>query len=41
MPGLKPPAIVLSETERTVLEKLIKQHSTPQQIALRSRIIHR
>ena len=39
MPGLKPPAIVLSETERTVLEQFTKQHSTPQQMALRSRII--
>ena len=39
MPGLKPPAIVLSEKERQELETIAHRHSTPQQIALRSRII--
>jgi putative transposase len=39
MRGPKPTPIQLSEPERQGLEKLIKAHSTRQQIALRSRII--
>lgn len=39
MKGPKPPAVVLSEAERQALEKLVKAHSTPQQIALRARVI--
>lgn len=39
MKGRKPPAIDLSEAEQAGLEKLVKAHSTPQQIALRARII--
>lgn len=39
MKGPKPPAVDLSEAERQALEKLVKAHSTPQQIALRARII--
>jgi putative transposase len=39
MPGPKPPEIRLSDEERQGLEKLIRRHSTPQQIALRGRIV--
>ncbi len=39
MPGLQPEPITLTETEFSELEKLVNKHSTPQQIALRSRII--
>lgn len=39
MKGPKPPAVVVSEAERQALEKLVKAHSTPQQIALRARVI--
>lgn len=39
MPGPKPPTIILSEAERSGLQQLIQRHSTPQQIALRARII--
>ena len=39
MAGPKPPAVNLSEAERQGLEKLVKAHSTPQQIVLRARII--
>jgi hypothetical protein len=39
MTGPKPPAVNLSEVERQGLEKLVKAHSTSQQIALRARII--
>ena len=39
MQGPKPPAVNLSESEQQELEKLVKAHSTPQQIALRGRII--
>jgi hypothetical protein len=38
MKGPKPPAVDLSEAERQGLEKLVKAHSTSQQIALRARI---
>jgi transposase len=37
--GPKPPAVNLSEAEQQKLEKLVKAHSTPQQIALRGRLI--
>ena len=39
MPGLFPNPLYLTKTERSELEELIKKHSTPQQIALRARII--
>jgi putative transposase len=39
MPGLQPEPLTLTETEFSELEKLVNKHSTPQQIALRSRII--
>ena len=39
MPGPKPPEVHLSDEARQGLEKLVKRHSTRQQIALRGRII--
>jgi len=39
MPGPKPPEVKLTDDERQGLEKLVKRHSTPQQIALRGRIV--
>jgi putative transposase len=39
MPGLRPDPVTLTKTERIDLENLVNKHSTPQQIALRSRII--
>lgn len=39
MRGPKPPAIVLSDAECQELEQLARRHSTPQQIALRARIV--
>lgn len=39
MHGPKPTPIELSDAERQGLEKLVKRHQTPQQIALRARII--
>ncbi len=39
MPGPKPPEIHLIDEEHQGLEKLVRRHSTPQQIALRARII--
>ena len=39
MPGPKPPAINLTDEERQGLEKLVRRHSTPQQMALRGRIV--
>jgi transposase len=39
MRGPKPPAIVLSDAERQELEQLARRHSTPQQIAVRARIV--
>jgi transposase len=39
MPGPKSPEIRLTDEERQGLEKLIRRHNTPQQIALRGRII--
>jgi putative transposase len=37
--GPKPPAVHLTDGERQALEKLIKRHSTQQQVALRARIV--
>ena len=39
MPGPKPPEIKLADDERQNLEKLVRRHNTPQQIALRGRIV--
>lgn len=39
MPGPKPPKVTLTDIERQSLEKLVKARSTPQQYALRARII--
>jgi putative transposase len=39
MRGPKPPVVNLREAERQGLEKLVKAHSTPQQIVLRARIV--
>ncbi len=39
MRGPRPPAVILAEAERQDLEVLVRQHRTPQQIALRARII--
>jgi transposase len=39
VPGPKPPAVRLTDAERQELEKLVKRHSTKQQIALRGRIV--
>jgi transposase len=39
MAGPNPPAVNLSEAEQQGLAKLVKAHSTPQQIVLRARII--
>jgi putative transposase len=37
--GPKPAAVHLSDAERQELEKLVKRHSTEQQVALRARIV--
>ena len=37
--GPQPAAVHLSDAERQELEKLVKRHSTEQQIALRARIV--
>ncbi len=39
MPGLCPESLQLTETERNELEQLVRKHTTPQQIAVRARII--
>jgi putative transposase len=39
MRGPKPDPVTLSEPERSELEELVRRHSTPQQQALRGRII--
>jgi len=39
MRGPKPPAVILDETERQDLDVLVRQHRTPQQLAVRARII--
>jgi hypothetical protein len=39
MRGPKPAELTLSETERKELEALVRKHSTPQQVALRGRLL--
>jgi putative transposase len=39
MRGPKPPVVNLSDKERRGLEQLVRRHSTPQQTALRGRIV--
>jgi putative transposase len=39
MPGPQPATITLTEAERHGLQQMIQRHSTPQQIALRARIV--
>lgn len=39
MRGPKPPAITLTQGERQELQRLLKRHTTPQQIALRARLV--
>jgi putative transposase len=39
MRGPQPPVIVLSPGERQELETLVRRHTTPQQLALRARIV--
>lgn len=39
MPGPKATVITLSAEEQATLEQLVRRHTTPQQIALRGRII--
>lgn len=39
MRGPKPPVIELTGAERQALDDMVRRHSTPQQIALRARII--
>ncbi|HLB76129.1 MAG TPA: helix-turn-helix domain-containing protein [Candidatus Dormibacteraeota bacterium] len=37
--GPQPPPIILTPVERQALEALLRQHSTPQQLVLRARIV--
>jgi putative transposase len=39
MPNPKPPEVKLTDEERRDLEKLVRRHNAPQQIALRGRIV--
>jgi putative transposase len=39
MRGPKPPPIDLADVERQELERLVRRHTTPQQLALRARIV--
>jgi putative transposase len=39
MPGPQPQPLVLTVAERTALEQLVRRHTTPQQLALRARIV--
>jgi putative transposase len=39
MRGPQPPPITLSPAEQTALDDLVRRHSTPQQLALRARVI--
>lgn len=39
MPNPKAQTVILTDEERQALEKLVKQHQTAQQIALRARIV--
>src|SRR5262245_4678089 len=39
MRGPKPPALTLTDAERLALDHFVRRHTTPQQLALRARII--
>ncbi len=39
MRGPKPPLIELTDAERQALEQLVRRHTTPQQVALRARLV--
>ena len=39
MRGQKPPVVELSAEERRGLERVVRAHRTPQQVALRARIV--
>jgi putative transposase len=39
MPGLKPPAVPLSEEERQALHAMIRAHKTPQHLSFRAHVI--
>jgi putative transposase len=39
MRGPKPPPIALTDAERHELERLVRRHATPQQLALRAQIV--
>lgn len=39
MPGPKPAQVILTEAERQGLEKLVHRYSTPQQTAVRARVV--
>jgi putative transposase len=39
MRGPKPPAVILADAERRGLEAVARRHTTPQQVALRARIV--
>jgi transposase-like protein len=39
MRGPKPSPITLSAAERQALERLVRRHSTPQQVALRAQLV--
>ena len=39
MRGPKPPTLELTDAERQALEHLVRRHATPQQLALRARIV--
>lgn len=39
MRGPKPPTVELTDAERQALNELLRRHNTPQQIALRARIV--
>lgn len=39
MPGPKPPDVVLTDEERTELERLVRAHTTGQTLVLRARIV--
>ena len=39
MRGPQPPTIDLADAERQELEHLVRRHTTPQQLALRARIV--
>jgi len=39
MRGPKPPMFELADAERQELERLVRRHTTPQQLALRAKIV--